>query len=310
MSTQTDEAAQNGRANTAEVVIREPAAPALAAPLMSNAEIEKTWRVASALARSRMFKDALQAEQAFAKILLGRDLGLSPTQAMTGIHIVEGKPELAAVTLASFVRRLPGIGYRVTEHSDDACEITFTEDDEVIGVSRFTAEDAERAGLHKPSRNGAPSNHTKYPRNMLWARAMSNGVKWYVPEALAGIPVYHEGEIDPDDDPVTSAIPAASMNGTAEGDPPDAEVIPDGPSDEQTDRATDLMERIQADLVRFGDDKDELDVFQRRLGNAYTAAGGTAETIDVAALAEFDAEAAGEFEQALWGEPTEAEHAD
>jgi hypothetical protein len=71
---------------------------------MTDGEIDRLFRVAKALAMSGMFKDARQAEQAFAKILLGRDLGLSPTQAMTGIHIVEGKPEIAATTLAGFIK--------------------------------------------------------------------------------------------------------------------------------------------------------------------------------------------------------------
>src|ERR1044071_303709 len=63
-------------------------------PLMTDDEIRRSWRLASSLAASGMFKDAKQGEQAFAKILIGRDLGLTPTQAMTGIHIVEGKPEV------------------------------------------------------------------------------------------------------------------------------------------------------------------------------------------------------------------------
>jgi hypothetical protein len=35
----------------------------------------------------------------------------------------------------------------------------------------------------------------KFPRNMLFARAMSNGVKWYCPDVTSGVTVYSEGEI-------------------------------------------------------------------------------------------------------------------
>lgn len=161
-------------------------------PLLTNDEISRTWRVASALAASGMFKDARQAEQAFAKILLGRDLGLSPTQAMTGIHIVEGKPEIAAVTLASFVQRLPDYDYRIREHDEQHCKIEFFYDEESLGFSEFTMAHAQQAGLVKDR-----SPWVKHPRNMLFARAMSNGVKWLVPEATGGIPVYHEGEVQP-----------------------------------------------------------------------------------------------------------------
>lgn len=165
-----------------------------ALPLMNDEEIRRTWRLASALAQSGMFKDARQAEQAFAKILLGRDLGLSPTQSMTGIHIVEGKPEVAAVTLAHFIRRIDGLDYKVVKHTNDECSIEFYAHGELRGTSTFTKEDAVTAELDKP-RGSAKSNHVKYPRNMFFARAMSNGCKWLLPEVLAGIPVYTEGEI-------------------------------------------------------------------------------------------------------------------
>jgi hypothetical protein len=41
-------------------------------------------------------------------------------------------------------------------------------------------EDAKKAGT---------KNLDKYPKNMLFARAISNGVKWYTPDVFAG-PVY------------------------------------------------------------------------------------------------------------------------
>lgn len=192
-------------------------------PLMTDDEIRRSWRLASSLAASHMFKDAVQAEQAFAKMLVGRDLGLTPTQALMGLHFVEGKIEIAAVMMATFVRRRDGYDFRqawiketpparqgeravreaVYVDEDVAtdlrrvvgCAIEFKVGDVMRGVSTFTIEDAEQAGLTK-DRGNAKSNYVKYPRNMLFARAMSNGCKWLIPEVLAGIPVYVEGEIE------------------------------------------------------------------------------------------------------------------
>lgn len=202
-------------------------APALPAPI-TDREINRSWRVAKALAMSGMFKDARQAEQAFAKILMGRDLGLSPTQAMTGIHIVEGKPEVAAVTLAYFIRARDGYDYKVVEHTDKTCSIEFVVDGESRGVSTFTIEDAQTAGLTRPTKNGAPSNYSKFARNMLWSRAMSNGVKWYLPEVLSGVPVYYDGEIE-DDEPVTQIEPGLAPD----GDIADAQVVDDAQAPEE-----------------------------------------------------------------------------
>jgi len=49
-----------------------------------------------------------------------------------------------------------------------------------IGNSTFTIEDAKKA---------LTKNIDKFPKNMLFARAISNGVKWYCPDIFSG-PVY------------------------------------------------------------------------------------------------------------------------
>jgi hypothetical protein len=192
-------------------------------PLMTDDEIRRSWRLAVSLAASGMFKDARQGEQAFAKILVGRDLGLTATQALMGLHFVEGKIEIAAVMMGTFVRSRDGYDYRLAwiketpparqgeravreaVYADEdtaadlrpvvGCALEFTVDGQMRGVSTFTVEDAERAGLTK-DRGSAKSNYVKYPRNMLFARAMSNGCKWLISEVLAGLPVYVEGEVE------------------------------------------------------------------------------------------------------------------
>lgn len=174
------------------------------APIMAEDDFRMMWRIATALAASGVFKDVRQAEQAFAKILLGRDLGLSPAESMNAMDFVKGNVMLRAVTLAAFVKRHDNYDYRILEHSDTACGIRFfarslevAEDGtyqfgsgfESLGVSVFTIEDAKRAKLVR-----ADSAWTSHPRNMLFARAMSNGVKWYCPDVVRGVPVYTEGD--------------------------------------------------------------------------------------------------------------------
>ncbi len=174
-------------------------------PLLKGDDLDDAFRLAKALALSGLFPDARKAEQALAKILVGREMGLGAVQSMTGIYIVEGKPMVAAVTLGSFVRGIPDYDYRVLSHSDQECSIQFGRGEApgrdaegewlpwptALGTSSFSMVDAEKAGLVKDK-----SGWAKYPRNMLFARAMSNGVKWYCPDATHGIPVYYEGEIE------------------------------------------------------------------------------------------------------------------
>jgi hypothetical protein len=127
--------------------------------------------------KSGMFADIKSASQAVVKIMAGAEMGISPFQAMSGIHIIQGKPTIGAGLMASRVKASGKYNYRVTEMTDTICTVEFTENGQSIGVSTFTIEDAKKAGT---------KNLDRFPRNMLFARAMSNGVRWYCPDIYEG----------------------------------------------------------------------------------------------------------------------------
>jgi len=139
------------------------------------------------MAESGMFADTRQAAQAIVKIQAGRELSIAPVAAMTGINIIKGKVALSANLMAARVKGF-GYNYRIREHTEDACELEFFEKGESVGKSRFSIEDAKKAGL-------MGDNWRKFARNMLFARAMSNGAKWYCPDAFGGAPVYTAEEL-------------------------------------------------------------------------------------------------------------------
>jgi hypothetical protein len=173
---------------------------------MSDDEIRRLFRIAEALARSGMFKDVKSAEQAFSKMILGRDLGLTPAQSMQGLYLVDGSIMVAYPMLGQFIRSRPGYDYKVIEHDTDHCRIEFTRDGESQGISEYTMANARDANLA----NKHPWKAS--PRNMLFARAMSNGVKWFIPEVLGGLPVYVEGEI-----PARAELTEGDGDGSAQG---------------------------------------------------------------------------------------------
>lgn len=135
--------------------------------------------------KSGFFQDTRDAAQAIVKIIAGRELGFGPMAAMVGVYIVKGRVSLSANLMAAAVKRTGKYNYRVVELSDQACELAFLENGQDVGHSRFTAADAKKAGTQ---------NMDKYPRNMLFARAMSNGVKWYCADVFGG-PVYTPEEM-------------------------------------------------------------------------------------------------------------------
>ena len=147
--------------------------------------------IAEVMHKSGYFQDSKSASQALVKILAGQELGIGPFASMTGIHIIQGKPAPGANVIGSLIKNDARYDYKVKQLSADICEIVFFEDGIQIGVSTFTKADATKAGT---------KNMDKYPRNMLFARAISNGAKWYTPGIFGGAPVYTPEELGADVD--------------------------------------------------------------------------------------------------------------
>jgi hypothetical protein len=148
--------------------------------------LEESMQMAKLFAESGMFVDAKQQAQAFVKIIAGKEVGIPAFASMSGIHIIQGKPTLGAGVIASAIKGSGKYNYRVIEMSEKLCSIDFFEGKEKIGNSEFTIEDAKKAGT---------KNIDKFPKNMLFARAISNGVKWFCPDVFAG-PVYVPEEME------------------------------------------------------------------------------------------------------------------
>jgi hypothetical protein len=156
---------------------------------LQKQDFSQLMTIGKAFAESGMFTDTKTAAQAVVKIQAGAEMGIPPFASMSGIHIIQGKPTVGAGLLAARIQGSGKYKYRVKEHTEKTCSIEFFEGGESLGVSTFTIEDAKKAQT---------KNLDKFPRNMLFARALSNGVKWYTPDLFAG-PVYVPGEIPSDE---------------------------------------------------------------------------------------------------------------
>ncbi len=154
------------------------------------------------IAKSGYFQDANESAKAIVKILAGRELGLGAIAASTGIYIIKGKVTISANSMAAIVKNSGKYDYRVIELDASHCKIEFYQGNDKIGLSEFTMEDAKLAGLL----NTKGDTWQKFPRNMLFARAMSNGAKWFCADVFAGTPVYTPDELGADVDGETGQI--------------------------------------------------------------------------------------------------------
>lgn len=204
------------------------------------------------LVRSRFFQDSTDAAQAIVKVLAGRELGFGPIASMTGVNIIKGRVTLSANLMAAAIKRTGKYNYRVAEHTDQVCELHFFEGGELVGVSRFTMDDARTAGLTENT------TWRKFPRNMLFSRAISNGAKWYCPDIFGG-PVYTPDELGEDVDEDGNIIeakprPVPALDLPAPADEPEGapEPPPDAPPPwawvERDDRWNALVKKAMTDL--------------------------------------------------------------
>ena len=183
-------------------------------------------------AKSGYFADARQAAQAVIKIQYGRELGIPPVTAIMGVHIIQGKPTPSAGLIAACIRRHPRYDYRVKRLDDTACALEFIDGGKLAGLSEFTIEQAKRAGAF----DGNGATWSKFPRNMLFARALTNGARWFCPDVFGGAVYSPEemGAVVDEDGNVIDATPAEAFVPLRAQDPEDT-----GPRD----RTGKLLER-------------------------------------------------------------------
>jgi hypothetical protein len=219
-------------------VIERPASTAL----MTPEQFDSTWRMSKALAASGSFKDigragltgeALngEASKALARIMLGADMGMSPTQALMGIDIVKGNPQIRGVALGRMVRNsarrptptgesydyavldrgfTPGEEYAVValyrRDEDGAWPIVEAAEGETfptirgdvtIKKGRRLPEAVEAFVLDQAKKRNLIKSDGAWetqPEVMVVWRALSQLVRFYAPDVIGGMPVYTEAD--------------------------------------------------------------------------------------------------------------------
>lgn len=151
-------------------------------------ELKQPMAIGEVFAKSGMFPDVKSQAQAVVKILAGKELGLSPFESMGSIYVVNGRLSLTAKAKSGLIKRSKKYDYVIKKLDETECILSFVKDDAEIGISTFTLKDAARAGIVNNT------NWKNYPKNMLFARAISNGATFYCPEVISGYATYEELE--------------------------------------------------------------------------------------------------------------------
>jgi len=145
-----------------ELVVHQSPSPAM----IPYSDIAQMGRV---MAASKLF--GIQNEQqAIALMLLCQSENMHPAVAMRDFHIISGRPALKAdAMLARF--KAAGGRVRWNEYTDECVSATFTAPDGDTITVDWTPERVKKAQL------GGNSMHSKFPRQMLKARCISEGIR-------------------------------------------------------------------------------------------------------------------------------------
>jgi hypothetical protein len=131
------------------------------------------------------------AGQVMMKLQAAKDMGLTPTQALTGIAFVNGKLAVFGAAAASLMVKH---GYNLAWGKCSATTATLKVSKEGRGEhsETFTIDDAKKAGLA-----GKAGPWTLYTRDMLRWKALARARNFFCPEVGGGLPIkedYQETE--------------------------------------------------------------------------------------------------------------------
>ena len=120
---------------------------------------------------------------------------VGPFGSMNGIHIIQGKPAFEQTSWQAKSSQADATTTALlktqTLFAPSSLWSTSTDLGRQSALRSFSIADAKKAGT---------KNLDKFPRNMLFARAMSNGVRWYCPDVMNGSAVYTPEELGADVD--------------------------------------------------------------------------------------------------------------
>lgn len=137
------------------------------------------WMMAEKIAASRLF-GMKSAEEAFSLMMIAQAEGLHPAIAARDFHVIQGRPALKADAMMA---RFQAAGGKVEWHDLSDVKVCATFSHPAGGSARieWTIEMARKIGL------AGKDNWKNYPRAMLRARVVSEGVRTVFPGCVVGV---------------------------------------------------------------------------------------------------------------------------
>lgn len=211
--------------------------------------------MAVAIAKSGLF-GAKTPEQAMALMLVAQAEGMHPATAARDYHVIQGRPALKADAMMA---RFQAAGGKVewSEYTDERVVGVFSHSQGGSVTIDWTIDRAKQAGVY-----GKNPTWKSYPRSMLRARCISEGIRtvypgvisgFYTPEEVHDFEQQPEKDITPPPAPekkkenVAKAKAVLAAPKTISGDPEEGELPPMKPSQQDIDKMLAAFAKIGYD---------------------------------------------------------------
>lgn len=153
----------------------------------SMVDIQNIRKTCEALMKTPHYK-RIGAEGIFAIVEKAKSVGISPLSALNGgLYFVSGKVEMSAATMNKMIRKA---GHSISKDSKSDEKICILHgkraDNGDTWTESFSINDAKLAGIYR-------NQWVKYPKDMLFARALSRLARQLFPDVIDGC--YVEGEL-------------------------------------------------------------------------------------------------------------------
>ncbi len=153
--------------------------------------LEQMFKIAAGFAKIQLC-GVTSGEEAMARMIAGRELGLSTMLSMMSVYVVKGMPSLSAKLKHSLCLSRPDIceEFRLLESSNEKATFRAKRRGQPEQDFTFTIEDAKRAGYIDAKKPDSAWNC--HPRRMLEARAKGHAADAVFPDVLNGLATLEE----------------------------------------------------------------------------------------------------------------------
>ncbi|MEJ9078554.1 hypothetical protein WKY82_09050 [Gordonia malaquae] len=149
-------------------------------------------------------------------------LGIPRINALTSIHVIDGKPTASADLIASLVRKA---GHKLRVEGDDTyAEVTIIRADDPDYVPSPVRWDEAKA--RKAGKWGSKGPWSNYPGAMLRSRAITEAARMWASDALYGV-IYTAEEIGGDERPAPRPVESEVVGAHAAPAAPECPIPPD-----------------------------------------------------------------------------------